>query len=245
MFQATVDYQVHGKTMKGFLAYETRDDQPRPGIVIAPAWGGLDDFAREKAIALAEAGYIAFAADIYGEGVSATHDDHRLQLMLPLFEDRQLLQDRIVGALNELKKQPLTDTRCVGAIGFCFGGLTVLELLRSGADVRGVVCFHALLADTLGEVKAKRLPIADKIKGAALFLHGHDDPLVSEKEIHTLFDELDEARVDWQFSIYGHTLHGFTNPAAQDPNQGTLYNPLIARRAWLAMVNFFQEQFTI
>jgi len=239
---STVSYEVEGKEMRGFLAYQN-SDSPRPGIIIAHAWRGLDDFARQKAIELAEMGYVGFAADVYGDGINAHNDEESMALMIPLFEDRSLLQARIGAAVEYTKGLSQTDSSKLGAIGFCFGGLTALELLRSGADVQCIVSFHALLSDALGEVKAKRPPKHYAKNVSALFLHGHDDPMVSETDVHNLLYELDENHVDWQFHIYGHTMHAFTNPEANDSDQGISYQPKSARRSWQAMKNFLQEQF--
>ena len=242
MNTSTVSYEVQGKEMRGFLAYK-ESDQPSPAIVIAHAWRGLDDFARDKAVELAEMGYVGFAADVYGEGVNAENDEESMALMLPLFEDRSLLQSRIGAAVDQVKGHPQTDTSKIAAMGFCFGGLTVLELLRSGADVRCIISFHALLADALGEVKAKRTPNLFGEGKSALFLHGHDDPMVSETDIKNLLYELDENQVDWQFHTFGHTMHAFTNPSAQEPDKGISYQPLSAKRSLQAMKNFLTEQF--
>jgi dienelactone hydrolase len=245
LYSSKIVYEVLGTEMHGFVAYDDKKSGPRPAVVIAHAWRGLDDFAREKAVALAEMGYVGFAADVYGEGVNAENDEESMALMLPLFENRKLLQQRINAAVDLVRDLPQADENLVSAIGFCFGGLTVLELLRSGADIRAAISFHGVLADVLGEVKAKRPPNGDKLKGAALFLHGHDDPMVSDTDIKKVLHELDEANVDWQFNIYGHTMHAFTNPMAQDADKGTVYQPQAAKRSWQTMENYLIEQFNI
>lgn len=241
MKTSEIPYQVRGETMLGFLAYE-ESLESRPAVVVAHAWRGQDDFARDKAIELAKLGYVGFAADVYGNGVHVDNDEASLQLMLPLFEDRKLLQERINGAVDIVRSQPQTDTSRIGAIGFCFGGLTVLELLRSGADIRCIVSFHALLADVLGEVKAKRTPNQKIQDTSILFLHGHDDPMVSETDIKKVLYEMDEGKVDWQFHTYGHAMHAFTNPQANDEDKGIVYEPLAAKRSWQSMKNFLDEQ---
>lgn len=243
MHTSTVPYELYGQEMKGFLAYDDSYDAARPAVVVAHAWRGLDDFAREKAVALAKMGYVAFAADLYGDGINATDDDEALQLMLPLFRDRKLLQERIGAAVDEVRKCPFTDSDKIGAIGFCFGGLTVLELIRSGKDVRCAVSFHGVLADVLGNVRAKRPVNAPRLNGSILFLHGHDDPMVSPTDITAVQDELDEADVDWTFVTYSQTVHAFTNKMANAPDQGTVYMPRSARRSWLTMENYLTEQF--
>lgn len=239
MFRENITYQIDGRRYRGFLT-SPDDKKRRPAILIAHAWRGQDEFARKKAEALAELGYVGFASDLYGEGRVAETDEDCLALMTPLFQDRALLQKRVVAAFNTVKQHRLVDTDKIGGIGFCFGGLTIIELLRSGVDVKGVVSFHGVL----GHQNAKTVPISDHIKGSLLILHGYDDPLVTPNDISEMQQEMTKAKVDWQMNIYGHTSHAFTNPIAQDKAKGLLYNPVAEKRSWLAMRNFFEEIFS-
>lgn len=238
----TISYIIEGSLFRGFLALPPTE-QKAPGILIAPAWKGLDEFAKAKAFALAELGYVAFAADLYGDGVVANSDEEASALMLPLFLDRALLRQRINAALEELKKHPSVETSKIGSIGFCFGGLTVIELLRSGATILGAVSFHGILGTQMGNRTANLSENADSIKAKLLVLHGHDDPLVSQEEITHLQKEMDKANVDWQMNIYSQTSHAFTNPQADDTEHGLIFNQRTNDRAWLSMHNFFQEIF--
>lgn len=224
----------------GFLAAED-DSRKRPGIIIAHAWRGQDDFAREKAKELAKLGYVGFAADLYGNGRTAENDEQAAALMKPLFIDRRELRKRIVAAYTELQKHPSVDPYNIAAIGFCFGGLTVIELLRSGVDIRRVVSFHGLLGDTLSDMEAKTEPLQTPIKGSILLLHGYRDPLVSAEDIAAIQKEFSEANVDWQFHVYGNAAHAFTNPNATDEKSGMIYNAIAHRRSWQAMKDFLQE----
>jgi dienelactone hydrolase len=238
-----ITYTYAGKVFQGFLAAPS-EDQKLPGILIAHAWRGLDDFTRKKAIALAELGYVAFAADLYGNGTTAQTDKEAGELMRPLFLNRQELRETVNAGLDILRNNPLVDPNRLGAIGFCFGGLTVLELFRSGAPLTGAVCFHAVIGNQLGNALAKEEPVAAGIKGKILFLHGHDDPLVSAPDIAHLQTELTNLNVDWQMHIYGNTSHAFTNPEAHDHQTGLIYNACADKRSWQAMRNFFEEVFT-
>lgn len=243
MITETIDYSCKGVKLTGQLVYSGDVTVKRPGVIVAHAWRGQDDFARQKAHDLAEIGYVGFAADVYGSGILAKNDDEALQLMLPLFKDRELLRERINAAVEVLQNHPKVDPATLGAIGFCFGGLTVIELLRSGADVSGVVSFHGLLGNTLGEVKAKPAPLAEKIRGSILILHGHDDPLVSAEDVQKIQEELTRVNADWQMNIYGHAVHAFTNPEAQDLTKGMSFDIKANMRSWMAMCDFFDEVF--
>jgi dienelactone hydrolase len=163
--------------------------------------------------------------------------------MLPLFLDREFLRQRIHIGLDALKQQAHVNQEAIGAIGFCFGGLTIIELLRSGANIRGAVSFHGVLGSTIDKYKAKIAPNSDKIKGSLLILHGFLDPLVSHADIVDIQNEMAKAGVDWQMNIYGKALHAFTNPQANESNIGLVYNQQAAKRAWLDMTNFFNEIF--
>jgi len=229
---------------KGYLAKPKSPSKKLPAVLVAHAWRGQDDFARQKADELAQLGYVGMALDLYGNGTTAKDNEEALQLMLPLFLDRKLLRERINAGLEVLKKQDDVNEQAIGAIGFCFGGLSVIELLRSGADIRGAVSFHGLLGNTLDKYKAASIP-NEKIKGSLLILHGYRDPLVSQSDIQGIQDELTKANVDWQMNIYGQAFHAFTNPHADDQAGGMIYHPQTAKRAWLAMTNFFNEIFHI
>lgn len=243
MLEETVTYFVKETPCKGFLTFDNSSELQRPGIILAHAWNGLDEFAKNKARDLARLGYVAFVADVYGNGKKANCDNEALELMTPLFLDRSLLQERIQGAYVAIQNCFLLDKNNIAAIGFCFGGLTVIELLRSGTPIKGAVSFHGVLGDTLGTQKAQTKNIAPNIKGSLLLLHGHDDPLVTPEEIERLQKELSEANIDWQMHIYGQTSHAFTNPYANDISKGLIYNKRSAIRAWGAMATFLKEIF--
>jgi dienelactone hydrolase len=138
--------------------------------------------------------------------------------------------------LQTLRAQDPVDPDKIAAMGFCFGGLCVLDLARTGADLRGVVSFHGLLA-------APGNTAGSTVKAKILVLHGHDDPMVPAEDIRLLQEELTKAGSDWQFHAYGNTMHAFTNPVANDPDFGTVYQPLADKRSWQAMRSFLEECF--
>lgn len=240
----TLSYFLDGVEYKGYLANPANPKKPLPAVIIAHAWKGLNGFAKKQADELAKKGYIAFAADLYGNGTTATDDEEAAKLMLPLFLDRALLRNRIQAALKTVQGLPHVDPTKIGAIGFCFGGLTVIELIKSGAPICGAVSFHGLLANSMGEDKAVTQPIAKEIKGSLLILNGAEDPMVSQEDIYQIQQELINANVDWQLNNYGQAKHAFTNPEAHDDSNGFVYNERICKRAFKAMNSFFEEKFS-
>lgn len=239
----TIHYQSDEVTLKGYLVYAKEVIVKRPAVLVAHAWKGQDEFARQKAHALAELGYIGFAIDMYGNGRTASNDEEAKKLMSPLFLDRKTLRQRVNAALEVLKKHPMVDPAATGAIGFCFGGMAVIELLLSGADLCGAVSFHGLLGNKLGENTAKKELSSTNINGSLLILHGYKDPLVSAEDIKTAQEEFSRLGIDWQFNVYGQAMHAFTNPKAQDEGSGLFFNARAAIRSWQAMTNFFEEIF--
>lgn len=235
MATTPIHYDHDNTRMHGYIAYPS-DESAKPGILIAHDWTGCNDFAREKAEYLASLGYVAMAIDMYGEGRQGESTEEKMALMGPVIEDRQMLQSRINAALTTLQADARVDAKNIGAIGFCFGGLCVLDLARSGADVKGVVSFHGLLnrpEHSNATIKAK-----------VLALHGHDDPMVPPEQVLAFQTEMNEANVDWQMHIYGRTQHAFSNPKANDASMGTVYNATAEKRALAAMRHFFAEVFT-
>ncbi len=185
---------------------------------------------------MAELGYVGFALDMYGKGVLGNSVEENAALMQPFIDDRTMLQKRIFAALAEVKELPWVDSGKIAAIGFCFGGLCVLDLARTGADIQGVVSFHGLLG-------APENLTGTRIAAKLLVLHGHDDPMVPPEQVSALQEELTAAGADWQVHVYGHTMHAFTNPVANDPDFGTVYQADADRRSWNSMTAFLQEIF--
>jgi dienelactone hydrolase len=238
----TRSYLCEALEFKGFIAYPD-EKKPAPCVIVAHAWMGLDDFAKEKAKELASLGYVGFAADVYGDGITVSTAKEALELMTPLYLNRAKLRKRIIAALKAAREDPRVDSSRIGAIGFCFGGQTVLELLRSGEKISGVVSFHGVLGNTFQNQACQLEKNSDTIQGACLILHGHDDPLVSSKDQIALQQELTQMGIDWQFHIFGKTAHAFTNPQANDPEHGLHYQPTSAKRGWHLMKHFFNGVF--
>lgn len=227
----------------GFIAYDETVEAKRPAILVAHAIRGQDDFARKKALELAQIGYIGFAVDIYGDGKSTTSNEEATELIKPFFFDRILLKERIKAAFDFLSEHPKVDRNKIGAIGFCFGGLAVYELFRSGENLQGVAAFHAVFRNEKEGKSAKTFPTESGIKGSILILHGNEDPLVPDEDLKRVREEFTKAKVDWQIHIYGNTKHAFTNPMANDPEGGIMYSEISAKRSWRSMQNFFSDIF--
>ncbi|WP_066424869.1 dienelactone hydrolase family protein [Anabaena sp. 4-3] len=232
----TVEYKQGNTVLEGYLAYDDAIKGKRPGVLVVHEWNGLQSYAKQRAEQLAKLGYVAFAADIYGKGIRPKNAEESAAQAKIYRQDRQLLRARANAGLQVLQKNPLTDVKRIAAIGYCFGGGTVLELARSGANIAGVVSFH-------GNLDTPNPADANNIKAKVLVLHGADDPFVPEEQITAFENEMRQANVDWQFISYGRTVHSFTNPEAKGEIKGAEYNPIADQRSWQAMRQFFAEIF--
>ena len=233
----SVEYRQGDTRLVGYLAYPKDAKGSLPGILVVHEWMGLNDYAKHRAEQLAALGYVAFAADIYGDGKIAVDAKEAGQLAGSFKKDRPLLRSRAAAGLATLKAQPGVVPGKVAAIGYCFGGTAVLELARSGADVTGVVSFHGGL-DTPTPQDAKN------IRAKVLALHGADDPYVPADQVAAFENEMRQAGVDWQLVAYGGAVHGFTNSAnGTDNSKGVAYNASADARSWAAMQQFFNELF--
>jgi len=232
-----VPYKDGDSDLVGFLAYDDAK-AAAPGVVIVPQWMGLTDYEKGRARQLAEAGYVAFCADIYGKGLVAKDTAEAGALAGKFKGERALYRSRLNAALRALRSSgSMLDARRVAAIGYCFGGTGVLELARSGADVLGVVSFH-------GGLDSPTPADGKNIKAKVLVLHGADDPFTPKPDIAAMEKELKDAGVDYQLVFYSGAVHAFTQPmAGNDPSKGAAYNERADKRSWRAMLDFFDEIF--
>ncbi len=229
-----IEYHDGQVTLDGYYAYDSKTTDKRPAILVAHDWSGRNDFACEKAKKLAELGYVGFALDMYGKGKVGHTKEEKMALIKPFMDDRAKLKQRILTAFDVAKKLDCVDNSRIAAIGFCFGGLCALDLARSGAAIRGVVSFHGLLS-------APQNLTSQFIQAKILALHGYDDPMAPAEQVAAFEKEMTASKADWQVYMYGNTMHAFTNPVANDPGFGTVYNSLADSRSWAAMKNFFNE----
>lgn len=233
----TLDYLDQSTQLEAFLAWDDKKPGKKPAVLVAHDWTGRREFAENKAKEMADLGYVGFALDMYGKGVFGVDGDveGNSALMNPLASDRRALRQRILSALDAVRSHEQVDPLRVGAMGYCFGGMCVLELARSGADVKGVISIHGIFSP--GDIPN------EKITSKILCLHGQDDPMVPPQQVLDLENELSSAGADWQVHAYGGTMHAFTNPSANNPDFGTVYNPVADRRATRAIKDFFEEVF--
>lgn len=233
----TVTYK-QGKTVcEGFLAYDDEKTGKLPGVLVIHEWKGLGDHVKTSATKLAELGYVAFAADIYGKGIRPATTEEASKTSSIYKNDRALMRTRAKAGLDVLRKNTRVDSSKLAAMGYCFGGTVALELARSGEAVSGVVSFH-------GGLNTPTPTDAKNIKGKVLVLHGADDPYVPGEEVSGFEKEMREAGVDWQLIKYSGAVHSFTNPeAGSDNSKGAAYNETAAKRSWKHMKGFFKEIF--
>jgi len=231
----TVVYRHGDVELEGFLAVPAGHDGKRPGVLVVHAWMGPGEHERESAVALARLGYVAFVLDMYGKGVRPKDRGEAAKQAGLYRGDRPLMRARARAGLERLRAVPGVDASRIAAIGYCFGGGTVLELARSGADVRGVVSFH-------GNLDTPDPSVAKSIRSKVLVLHGAADPYVPPAQVEAFRREMEDGGVDWQLIMYGGAVHSFTHrDAGDDPSKGVAYQPRAAKRSWAAMRGFFSE----
>ena len=232
-----IPYTQNGTALKGFLAYDDAVAGKRPGVLVVHEYWGLNEFAKQRAEKLAQMGYVALAADMYGEG-KVTQNPEEARQLAGHIRSTPLMRQRAQAALQVLAAQNLVDPQRLAAIGFCFGGTTVLELAYSGAPVRGVVSFH-------GGLTIPKPEDGQNLKASFLILHGAEDPHIKPEDITAFQGAMRQSGADWQMNFYGGAVHSFANPAAgNDKSKGVAYDPKAATRSWQAMQLFLQEIFT-
>ena len=232
-----LEWKQGKQRFSGYLVYNDANATLRPGLVMVPDWMGVTQASVDKAKQIANAGYVVLVADVYGKGVRPKDAKAAGAQVKKMYADLPALRARAALALDTLRAQagkaPVDPAR-IGALGFCFGGKTVLELARSGADIAGVVSFHGGLDTTL---PAK----SGDLKASVLVLNGAADTYVSPEDIAGLQSEMTAAGADWQFVNYADAVHCFALETANGP--GCMYNERAAKRAFSLMNLFFYERF--
>jgi dienelactone hydrolase len=228
-----VDYMLDGEPFRGYLA-RPADDTPRPAVLVVHDWYGVTDHVRMRAEMLARLGYVAFAADIFGADVRPSAAEAP-GVVASYYENRALWRDRVLGGFGRLLEEPGLDQARRAAIGYCFGGASVMQLARTGADLQAAVSFH-------GNLQSGPAGEAEGIDAELLVLHGAADPHVPDEEVSAFVDELRGApSVDWQLVAYSGAMHAFAVPGANSPEHGAQYDSRAEECSWQAMKSFLAE----
>lgn len=237
-----VAYEHAGVKLEGYLAYDDTKmpaDKKSPGVLVVPEWWGLTDYAKGRAEQLAKLGYVAFAADMYGAGVTTT-DPKKAGELAGQFYGKPLMAERAQAGLDQLMATGLVETGRVAAIGYCFGGSTVQALAYSGAPLAGIVSFHGGLIPVPADA-------AVKTKAKILVCHGAVDPFIKKEDIDAFMKSMNDGKFDYQFVSYAGAVHAFSNPGADKIAAATglpiAYNAGADKRSWAHMKTFFKELF--
>jgi dienelactone hydrolase len=232
-----VTYTEAGDEYTGYVSYDDAIKGKRPGVMVVHEWWGLDDYAKRRTEMLARLGYVAFAVDMYGTGKVTDSADQAKEWMSEVTADVEWWRERAMAGIRYLKNHELVDANRLAAIGYCFGGGTVIQLAYGGLDINGIVSFHG------------SLPVADEsafgnIKTRMLIAHGNADPFIPREILSKFQDTLDKAGADWNMITYGNVLHSFTNPKSDTRGMAALkYDKQADEHSWQAMQQFFKDIF--
>ena len=232
-----VSYDDEGVPLTGYLYWDDAVEGKRPGILVIHEWWGLNDYAKQRARMLAELGYVAFAADMYGNDQVTDQPAQAKEWMQEVTVDPELWRLRADAGLAQLKASEHVDADQLAGIGYCFGGGTVMQMAYGGTDLDGIVSFH-------GSLPAAPEESYGKIKPEILVLHGQSDSFVAPEVVTNFQNKLEAAGANWEMDIYGGARHGFTNPNASDYGIDNLaHDPQADARSWQRMQSFFDELF--
>ena len=235
-----VSYTADGTTLKGFLAYDENQKDSRPGVIVVHEWWGHNQYARKRAVMLAELGYAALAIDMYGDGKQADHPENAGKFAMEVMQNLPTAKARFNAGVKFLKDQPQTDANKIAAIGYCFGGGVVLRMAVSGEDLKGVVSFHGgLPTDSVENPK--------QVKAKLLVCNGADDGFVPAEQIDAFKKAMVDAGINFKFVNYPGAIHAFSNPDADSLgkkfNMPIAYNQHADEESWKDMKLFFKEIF--
>ncbi|HEY2753576.1 dienelactone hydrolase family protein [Phenylobacterium sp.] len=230
-----IEYHADGARLVGYLAVDDTRTGKRPGVLVAPEGGGLVELTKQIARRLAELGYVAFAMDYFGDGKPLADRSQVMPRIEAFMAEPATIRARAAEALAVLARQAECDPGKLAAIGYCFGGTTVLELARSGADLKAVVGFHSGLGTT-------RPQDAKAIRAKVLTCIGALDPIIPAAQRHAFEQEMTDGGVDWRMYVFGGAGHSFTNPGVGELGMaGFTYHAETDRRTWVAMLDLFDE----
>lgn len=234
-----IPYSDGDVALLGYCAWDDTNDAARPGVLVFHEWMGITDHERNACERLAQAGYLAFAPDIFGRDLRPRNIEEAATLATRYRSgERSELRQRAKLGMEVLRGQARVRTGQMAALGFCFGGATALELARSGAPLSAVISFH-------GNLATPRPDDAKRIRARVLALHGAEDPIVPAAEVQGFEDEMRAARLDWELIKFGGAVHSYTNPGAgNDPSRGFAYHPVATARSWEAALAWLKESFS-
>lgn len=240
LHEENVDYRAGDTLLKGYLVWDDAKGDKQPGVLVVHEWWGLNDYARKRARMLADLGYTALAVDMYGDGKYSEHGKDAAAFMNAVTGRAGLARQRFEAARELLVSRPQVDAGKIAAIGYCFGGATVLNMARQGVDLAAAVSFHGNLAT---ETPAQ----AGKVKAKILALNGAADTFVTPESIAAFKQEMAQAGADYRFVDYPGVIHGFTNPDADRLGKlnglAVAYNAEADRQSWAAMRELFRQVF--
>lgn len=236
----TVEYKADDVTLKGYLAYDDAKKESRPAVLVVHEWWGHNEYARKRADMLAEMGYIALAVDMYGNGKTAEHPKDASTFASEVLKNKELAKKRFLAAMDLLKQNPIVQPNNLAAIGYCFGGATVLNMARMGLDLKGVASFHGMLSTTEpakeGQIKAK-----------IIVFNGEADAMIPEEQVEAFKTEMKSAKADFEYVGYPNVQHSFTNPNADELAQKfslpLAYDKEADQDSWKKLENFLKQLF--
>ena len=237
--EESITYEGDSTTMNGYIVYDENNKDKRPAVLVVHEWWGLNDYPKRRARELAALGYVAMAVDIYGNGKTADNPDSAMKYSMPFYVDPQKAKRRMDAAIAKIKTYGQVDASKIGAIGYCFGGGVLLNNVRLGDELKGVVSFHGGLNGT---------PVnKDLLKSAILVCHGGADPFVPQKDVDQFKKQMDSIGAPYTFKVYEGCTHAFTNPDATAMGEKfklpIAYNAAGDSASWKDMKVFFEELF--
>lgn len=238
MEEQEVEYQAGDVTAKGFIALDPSAKEKRPGVIVVHEWWGNNEFSRDIARRLANAGYAGFALDMFGNGKQASNVQEAKQMSGEIGGNPTLMRTRFNAARDFLSKQPGVDGMRIAAMGYCFGGMVVLNMARMGEDLRAVVTFHGLLGTSQPAQPGK-------VKARVLALNGAEDPFVPMQQIEGFEQEMKSAGVQYKSVTYPGVKHAFTNPGATEKGKKFSlpleYNADAEKKSWGEAMAFLKQ----
>jgi len=236
----TIEYSAGNVTLKGYISYDNSIVGKRPAVIVVHEWWGLTDYPRKRADMLAGLGYVAFAADMYGNGKIADNPTDAQKYAGESMKDFSELKDKFSAVIDLLKKNELVDSNKIAAIGYCYGGGVVLNMARAGFDLDGIVSFH-------GNLAAMEPAQKGKVKAKILVCSGGADKFISDSSIDNFKKEMKSAGVDYTFKSYKGALHAFSNPEATELGKKfsmpIAYNENADKKSWAEMQKFLKSAF--